>query len=550
MKRLTTFFTLLLLVASCTKEIEISPNNDASREVVSFTASVVNPTDSRATLKNSWSGDEKVALFMGDKLYQYSIAADGTMSGSDIIVDRGEQITYTAFYPYDNKLTTIAEYEAACTSGEVDHMRASTTTSGKEVALQFEHSLAALSFTITIHEADTDPTIVLSLDGNLNTMIPLEVESSTSFGLSRLVANYFVESGADISSAYIKVEQSGSTTFHSIKREDSNTLAAGNQYPFHCTIGDIKTGSGTSDDPYMIIFADDMRKVGTGIDGWNMDSHYILALDIDLGGVDAMGNGVANNEFTAIGSKSSPFMGSFNGAGFTISGLYINRPEDDYQALFGYIVGGTVKDLGVSGSITGYGNVGSIAALLNNGSILNCHNTAKITGYNFVGGIVGCNLSLIECCYNNAPISGTANSVGGIAGTHQGGKINFCYNTASIEGANYVGGIVGSIYGNPILSCYSTASLSGDSPIGGIAGYIGYYGSASYSFFNEDYFNGSTVGELFMGSSASTSAPQTMEYMKSADFVTLINNDRSYWVEDTEGINDGYPILSWQTSNN
>lgn len=52
-----------------------------------------------------------------------------------------------------------------------------------------------------------------------------------------------------------------------------------------------------------------------------------LADDISLDG----------REWIAIGHPSTPFKGVFEGAGHTISGLYINAPDSDYHGLFGSI---------------------------------------------------------------------------------------------------------------------------------------------------------------------------------------------------------------------
>ncbi|MFI3314594.1 MAG: GLUG motif-containing protein, partial [Rikenellaceae bacterium] len=393
MKKLLVLLTLLLLVASCTKEIEVSSSGDTSGEAVNFTASVVDVTQTKATLINSWSGGEQVALFVGETLYWYTIAEDGTMSGDEVIVDREASITYTAFYPYDPDLSTIAEYESACTAGNVDYMSATTTTSGKAVELQFSHKMAALSFTIFIEGTVTDPAISLALDGDFNSAIALEVDASISAAASRLTANYFLAAGTDISEAMIKLEQSGSTSIHSIKREESNTLEVGKQYPFSYTIGDLPTGSGVEGDPYIVYTADDMRKVGT--EGWALNSHYLLAWDIDL----------ENIEFTPIGAESYSmiFKGTFDGGGHQISGLYINQQSNDYQGLFGYISGATIKNLGVSGSVTGCSRVGGVAGYANWSKVDNCYFTGSVKGYSsHIGGVAGYiyQQSTVNNCYN------------------------------------------------------------------------------------------------------------------------------------------------------
>lgn len=153
--------------------------------------------------------------------------------------------------------------------------------------------------------------------------------------------------------------------------------------------------------------------------------------------------------WTPIGSGDAPFDGTFDGQGHSISGLYINRPEADYQGLFGYISSnGTVSRTEVTGSyIHGHNGVGGITGI-NSGTLTACSYSGTVIGYDYpLGGVVGENDGTVSCCYATGKVHGTG------------------YDP-------YVGGVVGDNYGT-ISSCYSTASLSADhsGPIGGIASY-------------------------------------------------------------------------------
>ncbi len=58
--------------------------------------------------------------------------------------------------------------------------------------------------------------------------------------------------------------------------------------------------------------------------------------------------------FNPIGNLSNKFNGTFDGLGFTISNLYINRPSQDYIGLFGYTNNATIKNIGLKDvNITG-----------------------------------------------------------------------------------------------------------------------------------------------------------------------------------------------------
>jgi hypothetical protein len=125
----------------------------------------------------------------------------------------------------------------------------------------------------------------------------------------------------------------------------------------------------------------DLEKIGTGTDDWTLSADYILTGNITL-----------TKNWTPIGIASpsaSRFNGTFDGNGFTISGLTINTPTASNLGMFGVIGSGTVKNLGlVDVNITGYSNVGGVAGQIVNGTVTNCFVTGNVAGTT-VGGIVG-----------------------------------------------------------------------------------------------------------------------------------------------------------------
>ncbi len=86
-------------------------------------------------------------------------------------------------------------------------------------------------------------------------------------------------------------------------------------------------------------------------------------------------------EWQPIGTPDNPYGGTFNGGGYSISGLYINSDTDDNVGLFDTVgEDGTVKNVGVEDSyIKGDENVGAICGN-NQGTILNCYNTSIVQG--------------------------------------------------------------------------------------------------------------------------------------------------------------------------
>ncbi len=211
-------------------------------------------------------------------------------------------------------------------------------------------------------------------------------------------------------------------------------------------------GDGSAEDPYIISTSDDMSELSCRVAGTNgydankfTGKFFEVTSDIDLGGKD--------NEFTAIGNNRNYFSGTFDGDGHTISGLYINKPETDYQALFGYINEATVKNIMVSGEVTGKGYVGGIVGYSEQFStVINCHNNAAVSGkgsYADVGGVVGFNYfySTVINCYNSEAVSGGDTAfVGGVVGyNNTGSKVINCYNRSAVvcNNPNKIGGVVG-----------------------------------------------------------------------------------------------------------
>lgn len=129
------------------------------------------------------------------------------------------------------------------------------------------------------------------------------------------------------------------------------------------------------------------------------------------------------------------FNGTFDGDNHTLTFGAVTYTGTDY-GLFRYVgSNAVVKNLNVTGYITGAGsskNIGGIVGV-NFGTITNCSFTGIISGTDNVGGIVGLNKSSgqIGSCKVNADISAT-NNTGGIAGVNEG-RIVCCFNYGSVN---------------------------------------------------------------------------------------------------------------------
>ena len=89
-----------------------------------------------------------------------------------------------------------------------------------------------------------------------------------------------------------------------------------------------------------------------------MDKNYIQMADIDLSGYSA-GEG-----WEPIGVSGDPFKGRYDGNGFNISGLKIDRPDADCQGLFGEVRDATIKNIGLADvNILGKQYVGGVVGI-------------------------------------------------------------------------------------------------------------------------------------------------------------------------------------------
>ncbi|MBA9087186.1 putative phosphodiesterase [Fontibacillus solani] len=120
---------------------------------------------------------------------------------------------------------------------------------------------------------------------------------------------------------------------------------------------------------------------GFGSSAYPIDGKYELSADIDMKDV----------AFSAIGGGATPtpFLGTFNGKGYTISNLTI-ASSNNSTGFFAYIgTGGRVVNAKLTNvDITGVNSTGSIAGT-STGTIENSYVDGKVTGAGYTGGIVG-----------------------------------------------------------------------------------------------------------------------------------------------------------------
>ncbi|MFY0683875.1 MAG: BspA family leucine-rich repeat surface protein [Balneola sp.] len=243
-------------------------------------------------------------------------------------------------------------------------------------------------------------------------------------------------------------------------------------------------GSGIEADPYQIATLEQFQAMKD-----SPSSHYILNNDIDASATSTWNSSAG---FVPIGGDS-PFTGNFDGQGFVITGLTIDRPAEDYVGLFAVIGnGGSVSNIGLAQlSVMGGANTGGLAGE-SNGSISGSYVSGSVEGSTPVGGLVALNNANITSSYSAGTVAGTQD-VGGLVGLHSLGTISKSYSTSNVTGsANNVGGLIGFAYDN-VENSFATGSVSGDTNVGGFAGN---YNSGTV---NNSFSAGSVTGSTNVG---------------------------------------------------
>ena len=281
----------------------------------------------------------------------------------------------------------------------------------------------------------------------------------------------------------------------------------------------------------------------------NLGGSYILMQDLDTNttGYFAVASATANDGkgWNPIGSSDDPFTGTFDGQGYEIRDMVINRPTRTSAGLFGAVREGVVKNLGVvNATVTGQDYVGGLVGWIRDGAVSVCNFMGNVTGRDYVGGLVGWNeLGPVDNCYaagnitgestpdhyssaigglvgyssegsvSNSSSSGTVTADGkyhgGLVGRNEWGRVDNCYSNSNVAGGEMVGGLVGYQWGyyysyveSCVVSSYSTGNVTGCCVVGGLVGYISggsLVGNSHYNY-DEVLINGQnmiTIGALF-----------------------------------------------------
>ncbi len=310
-------------------------------------------------------------------------------------------------------------------------------------------------------------------------------------------------------------------------------------------------GTGSKSNPYQIASLENLYWIAASNavvpapnQAVRLSAHYTQINNIDAV---ATATWFSGQGWIPVGDPSNPFNGSYNGNGYLISNIFINRPEESYIGFFGYFGNlARIKNIGLANvQITGSNSVGGLCGENSLGMVNNCFTNGNVTGDAMVGGLIGMNWGdwesekyIIRKCYSLANVSSISSYgyyIGGLLGGNWDSKISDCYSRGSVSGAQFVGGLIGFNEWSTVKNCYSTGLVDYTIDGGGLIG------GAWQSTVTKSYWNTQTSGQSssYGGDGRHTSA---MTYPTSG--TTYQGWNYAIWKNDVgSAINDGYPYL-------
>lgn len=209
----------------------------------------------------------------------------------------------------------------------------------------------------------------------------------------------------------------------------------------------------------------------------------------DGGTVELLKNVTLTRNWTTVGTESVPFKGTFDGKGYTITGLNIPTNDNEYVGLIGILDGGTVKNVKfASVSVTGKDDVGTaVGRIINGGTVSGVQVLGgTVSGAKRVGGVVGSIKAngTVSDCTNAAGVTANDRNAGGIVGSAyytETGKqmyITGCVNNGAVTASGGVCGGIVSLSAANVSGNTNTAAVKG-TEVGGIVGEQKSYGSVT-----------------------------------------------------------------------
>lgn len=326
---------------------------------------------------------------------------------------------------------------------------------------------------------------------------------------------------------------------------------------------------------------------GSGTDKGNITNLNLV--DVDINGSGNSIGGLSGYQDISSAVENVDISGAINGSttsdevGGLIGKAYgsITDCSFDGDVTGDYYIGGLIGDSygNVSNSFTS-GNVntydedaGGFIGRMSSGTVTKSYSHSSINNsatYVYdAGGFIGrIESGTVSQCYSTGDVSSFRNTAGGFIGINKG-EIRDCYSRGDVSAnesssTTNFGGFVGWNYTGVVINCYSTgAVIYDDNPDPTDKGFAGDVFTGGNYEMTDNFWDTQTSGQTTTSGGATgkttaemkdynTFTDETTTGLTTAwDFVTNPNDDAAnndYWDMDQEGtVNNGYPILSWQT---
>lgn len=248
-------------------------------------------------------------------------------------------------------------------------------------------------------------------------------------------------------------------------------------------------GDGTQVYPFQIKTIAQLDSVRSYLDGY-----FVLLNSLDLN-VSPYNTGTG---WEPIGTSASPFTGNFDGQGYSIDGLMINRTTT-YVGLFGYTRGATITDLSLTNAdVKGHSLVGGMVGQMDSASVIthsSVDGVIESTGL-YTGGMIGyMDSSYVSTSHATDSVKSAGNYVGGLVGFSTNSTTTKSYASNSVTGGSSVGGLIGHSDTTSVVNkSYASGSVHGTDQIGGLVGY-----QLGASTIENSYSTGDLTGNNYLG---------------------------------------------------
>lgn len=169
----------------------------------------------------------------------------------------------------------------------------------------------------------------------------------------------------------------------------------------------------------------------------NPNGYYKLSADIDM-------SMYQNGD----GWKPIPeFGGIFEGRGYKISNLKVDRDSERYCGLFG--------------KVTSTATLSEIVLV-----------NVEVNGGEYTGALAGSCSGVVSNCSVQGIVNGSGNSIGGLIGSFNAGSIVNSSAVVAVTGKEEVGGLLGTLHGGLVNTSYASGTVVGSESVGGFIGNV------------------------------------------------------------------------------